>query len=263
MKKLSIALVLALGIYSCKKTVDPPKNGSTESKTEQVESFKIDSVKVADSVVVSKTLKSAKSVQVLVFPTLKNKTVLDSIYAPTQLKFEGYDKASMQHYLEKEVKTALSQAKSGDTSYQPDFEQTWWDNSSMKLVSNTNDILTLSYFGDGFSGGAHGYYFENYKVFDLKDNKVISQNDVFNNPKDAKWSKILMDHFVNKDQKEMLLVDKIELNNNFYFDKDQITFVYNQYEITAYAAGVVKISVPFKDIKADLKESFVQRTNSK
>jgi hypothetical protein len=57
----------------------------------------------------------------------------------------------------------------------------------------------------------------------------------------------------------MMLVDKIELNNNFYFDQNKITFVYNQYEITAYAAGVVYITLNFKDIKEQLKPEFISR----
>ena len=56
-----------------------------------------------------------------------------------------------------------------------------------------------------------------------------------------------------------MLVDKIELNNNFYFDQNKITFVYNQYEITAYAAGVVYITLNFKDIKEQLKPEFISR----
>lgn len=77
------------------------------------------------------------------------------------------------------------------------------------------------------------------------------------------WNKILMKNFKNPDQKEMLLVDKIPVNNNFYFDSQNITFVYNQYEITAYAAGVVEISIPFSELKPYLKPEFISRNNIK
>ena len=117
----------------------------------------------------------------------------------------------------------------------------------------------MQYAGNGYSGGAHGYYFESYKTFDLKNNKVISQNDIFKNPTDATWNKILQNHFDEPEQKEMLLVDTIEPNNNFFFDPDKITFVYNQYEITAYAAGVVYITLNFKDIKDQLKPEFINQ----
>ena len=50
-------------------------------------------------------------------------------------------------------------------------------------------------------------------------------------------------------------------DEDYYFDKDKITFVYNQYEITAYAAGVVYITLNFKDIKDQLKPGFIKQYN--
>ena len=133
----------------------------------------------------------------------------------------------------------------------------------MKVFSNKNDILTISYENDGFSGGAHGYYGITYKNFDLKNNKTIQLSDIFKDINKVDWNKILMKNFKNPDQKEMLLVDKIPVNNNFYFDSQNITFVYNQYEITAYAAGVVEISIPFSELKPYLKPEFISRNNIK
>ena len=133
----------------------------------------------------------------------------------------------------------------------------------MKVFSNQNDILTISYENDGFSGGAHGYYNILFKNFDLKTNAVIQLSDIFKDINKVDWNKILMKNFKNPDQKEMLLVDKIPVNNNFYFDSQNITFVYNQYEITAYAAGVVGISIPFSELKPYLKPEFISRNNIK
>ena len=60
-------------------------------------------------------------------------------------------------------------------------------------------------------------------------------------------------------QSEMLLVKEIPLNDNFYFDQDHLYFLYNQYEITAYAAGPVLIKVPFSAIQTILKSEFKKR----
>ena len=45
----------------------------------------------------------------------------------------------------------------------------------------------------------------------------------------------------------------------FYFDKENLYFLYNQYEITAYAAGPVLIKIPFSDIKLMVKPEFLKR----
>jgi len=257
MKNLIAILSFSVLLSSCNKTentkVSTTKSDSIETKKE----FAIDSLRVQDSVQVAKTLTLSFEKQILLFPDIINKTLLDSIYKPANISSEDYSKKTLSGILEKFKTESLK--KDDSQEYMPEFKQTWEEMSAMKLISNQDDVLTLQYAGNGYSGGAHGYYFESYKAFDLKNNKVISQNDIFKNPTDVNWNKILQNHFDEPEQKEMLLVDKIELNNNFFFDQNKITFVYNQYEITAYAAGVVYITLNFKDIKDQLKPEFIQQ----
>ncbi len=251
---------MSIGILliSCSKNDNKLMSRSSESDSLKTKNeFVIDSVRVQDSMQVGKTLTLSFSKQVLVFPDIKNKTLLDSIYKPANISAEEYSKPVLTAFLEKYKTESLKKDESQE--YTPESKQTWDEESAMKMVSNQDNVLTLKYFGSGYSGGAHGYYFESYKAFDLKNNKVISQADIFKNPADTNWDKILKNHFDEPEQKEMLLVDKIQLNNNFFFDQNKITFVYNQYEITAYAAGVVYITLNFEDIKDQLKPEFVSQ----
>lgn len=258
MKKLITIFSLGIILASCTKKTEVinevRKNNSDSLETKK--EFAIDSIRVQDSLQVAKTLTLSFEKQILLFPDITNKTILDSIYKPANITSEDYSKKTLSGILEKFKTESLK--KDDSQEYMPEFKQTWDEVSNMKLVSHQNDVLILQYAGSGYSGGAHGYYFETYKVFDLKNNKVISQNDIFKNPTDFNWNKILQNHFDEPEQKEMLLVDKIELNNNFFFDQNKIIFVYNQYEITAYAAGVVYITLNFKDIKDQLKPEFIQ-----
>ncbi len=258
MKKLFSVLSVGILLISCSKTGS--KNVSETAKSDSLRTkneFVIDSVKVQDSLQVAKTLTLSFEKQVLIFPDIQNKTLLDSIYKPANISAEEYSKPVLKALLEKYKTESLKKDESQE--YTPESKQTWEDESAMKVVSNQNNVLTLKYFGSGYSGGAHGYYFESYKAFDLKNNRVISQADIFKNPNDPAWDAVLKNHFDQPEQKEMMLVDKIELNNNFFFDQNKITFVYNQYEITAYAAGVVYIILNFKDIQDQLKPEFVSQ----
>ncbi|MCG2793702.1 MAG: RsiV family protein [Weeksellaceae bacterium] len=221
--------------------------------------FVIDSVKVQDSMVINKNLTTSFSKQILVFPSIENKVILDSIYKDALVETKSYDKNALKAALERQMQQSFASTKENSKDWSPDFKQTWDETSGMKEISHKDDILTLLYSGSGYSGGAHGYYFESYKVFDLNRNVVINQTDIFKNPKDPSWNKILNDHFTDADQREMLLVDQIEPNNNFYFDDQKITFVYNQYEITAYAAGVVYITINFSEVKNRLKPEFISQ----
>ncbi|MCB4235346.1 RsiV family protein [Kaistella anthropi] len=126
-----------------------------------------------------------------------------------------------------------------------------------------DDFITIQYTASGYTGGAHGYYNEIYKVFDLKTNKTLQLSDILKVQDAEIWSRILMDHFLKNDlekgQAAALLVKEIPLNNNFYFDKEYLYFLYNQYEIAAYAAGSVLIKIPLSEIKPFLNDEFKTR----
>ena len=47
--------------------------------------------------------------------------------------------------------------------------------------------------------------------------------------------------------------DKFSVNNNFSIGKDGLNFVYNNYEITAYAYGPTELFIPYKSIKKVIK----------
>ena len=264
MKNFIAIVSFSILLTSCNKTVEKKitLNKGKDSVATPAQ-LVVDSVRVQDSLVVTKNLTTAFDKQLLVFPSIENKVILDSIYKDALVETKNYDKQSLLDDLMRQKQKSFDKTKADSKDYTPDFKQTWEESSAMKVVSHRDSILTLKYFGDGYSGGAHGYYFESYKVFDLNKNVIINQNDIFKNPKDPAWDKLLKSHFDEPEQKNMLLVDKIELNNNFFFDDKKITFVYNQYEITAYAAGVVNITLNFKDIKDQLKPEFIKQYNIK
>ena len=259
--------VLLLTLLNCKKEDSSAVKIAESSKAEEVmvNLLSTDSVQVADSVKLDENLTAAFKSAVLVFPNLTNKTLLDSIYLPVNIKLKEYSKENISMELNAQKKQYYDDTKKALEDWKPDFAQTWEQNSDMKLFSELRDFITIKYTSDGYTGGAHGYYNELYRVFDLKTNKNIQLADLLK-VKDAKiWSRILMDHFLKNDlgkgQAEMLLVKEITLTENFYFDQEHLYFHYNQYEITAYAAGPVVIKIPLSEIKPFLNQDFRTKLN--
>ncbi|KIA88699.1 DUF3298 and DUF4163 domain-containing protein [Kaistella jeonii] len=260
-----ISITLSLFLFSCnkeKKTVEAASK--VKEKTIIVpEKFEVDSVKVDDSLKVDKNLTIAFRSKLLVFNQIKDSALLDSVYARENIHSTNYSKANLTKELEAKKAKFYKETKDGLKDWKPDFKTTWNNNSDMTVYSNRNDLLTVKYSGDGFTGGAHGYYYEFYKVFDLKNNKTLHLSDILTEQDPKIWSRILMDNFLKNDlgkgQAEMLLVKEIPLTENFYLGKDHLYFLYNQYEITAYAAGPVLIKVPFSAIKPLLKSEFKTR----
>lgn len=261
----TISTLLLLFLISCNQEKKSVKSSSqmTENTVSAPEKFTTDSIKVDDSLKIDKNLTVAFKSKLLVFPQIKDSILLDSIYAKEQIHASNYSKANLIKELQAKKNQFYQETKDGLKDYKPDFKQTWSNNSDMNIFSNKNDLLTIKYSGDGFTGGAHGYYYEFYKVFDLKNNKTLHLSDILSEQNPKIWSRILMDNFLKNDlekgQAEMLLVKEIPLNENFYLGDNYLYFLYNQYEITAYAAGPVLIKVPFSAIKPLLKSEFKTR----
>lgn len=261
----AISIFLFFALISCNKEKKIPEGTSriTEIKDSISEKLAIDSVQIDDSLKINENLTVAFQSKLLVFPQIKDSILLDSIYSKVEIHTSNYSKANLLKELQAKKSQFYQETKDGLKDWKPDFKQSWNNNSDMNIFSNKNDLLTIKYSGDGFTGGAHGYYYEFYKVFDLQTKKTLQLSDVLSDKNPKIWSKILMDHFLKNDlekgQAEMLLVKEIPLIENFYLGDENLYFLYNQYEITAYAAGPVLIKVPFSAIKPLLKNQFKTR----
>jgi hypothetical protein len=218
----------------------------------------VDTVSFNDSVKINKDFAYNFDYSLLVFPSIENKSLLDSIYKPVlDTVLPEYSKAALLSAITTQVHQSLADAIEDI----PDGEWEYDSETSMDIFSQTNNLLTLHYSQGGYSGGAHGWYGESYNVFDLQRNKSISNTNIFKDVNDESFSKILLKYFKkdsNEDQKDCLFSDTIPINNNFFFDKESITFVYNIYEIMPYACGMTTITVPFAEITKYLKPEFTE-----
>ncbi len=263
MKKIILPTILCSFLL-----INCNKNTQTEKKSEEISPalpahFKVDSVQVKDSIALTDSLILHYNKVVLSFEGIENKALLDSIYSQEKIRAANYSPAELKKAITADKENFYAENKESLKEWTPDFKQSWNKNSHMKILSEQNGYLTLKYYGDGFTGGAHGYYYEFYKVFDLEKNKTLQLADVLISQNADIWDRILMDNFLKNDlelgQSKMLLVKRIPLTRNFYFDNNNLYFLYNQYEIAAYAAGPVRIKVPFSDIKPILTAEIKNR----
>lgn len=269
--------VLALSSFfvftACKKN---ESTGPATEKSDYKESGKlmVDSVKVSDSTKITDSLKVKYTSKLLVFPELKDKTLLDSIYFQNK-DIKDFSKTGLQNYLENEKIRYFSSVKNDNKDWLSDitYAQDWYTSSYMNLISNTNGYMHIQYVGSGYEGGAHDNYGFAERVFDLKKNKKLELKDITSMPK-AKIEAILMKNINNINSgtsdaegevknSEMLLVEKIPANNNFYFDQKNLYFHYSPYEIAAFAAGDITIPISWEELGVTLNEEFKERMKIK
>jgi len=119
-----------------------------------------------------------------------------------------------------------------------------------------DSILVCEIDESTFTGGAHGSYSESYINVDKATGHVVSLSDIC----DPAHEKELIDAIVKQimadngcttleqlqeDHAIFLLCDEPMVASQFYYGPDGITFVYNEYEIAPYAAGVIKATLPY------------------
>jgi len=267
--------VLALSSFfifsACKKTETQHTTiETTEIKPEQ---WVIDSVSINDSVRLSDSLQLKFSSKMLVFPLIKDKKLLDSIYMKKNIS--DFSKTGLQNMLHGEKNAYFENVRKDSKDWISDitFSQEWYEDNTMKLISHTNDYLHIQYFGGSYSGGAHDNYAYMERVFDIKNSKKLELKDITSMPT-AKIEELLKKN-INKtnsgttDEKgevnnsDMLLVDKIPATANFYFDEKNLYFHYSPYEITAFAAGDIEIPISWEELKGTLNPEFKERMKIK
>lgn len=109
-----------------------------------------------------------------------------------------------------------------------------------------------------YTGGAHGIYMSSYLNLNLKTLTPIRLTDLFVPDyelplTDLLWNQLMADNNVatHEELEDMGYTSTGELTptENFYLDRDGITFYYNVYDIAPYVMGPVKISLPYDAVR--------------
>ncbi|PWN66346.1 RsiV family protein [Chryseobacterium oncorhynchi] len=269
--------VLALSsffVFSACNKKDAAVTPIVKSEEKKSNEFLVDSVIVKDSTKVIDSLKLAFTSKLLVFPTLKDKALLDSIYFQNE-KIKDFSKAGLQTYLENKKNSYFNTMKNDNKDWYSDmtYAQEWYSNSYMNLKSNINGYMHIQYTTSAYIGGAHDEYGFSERVFDLKKNKKLELKDITSMPENNleamlmknldKISSGTMDENGGVKNSEMLLVEKIPTSENFYFDEKNLYFHYSPYEIAAFAAGDITIPISWEELNGTINAEFKERMKIK
>jgi len=147
----------------------------------------------------------------------------------------------------------------------PDFPGAWYLMDSTSIVNNTPEILCVKNTMENYLGGAHGAYNVIYTNFDMKTGNVLYVKDVFVKGADNKLSKMIeaavrKQYEVKPNEKLTdagFFENKIYPNENFAITKDGIEFLFNQYEVAAYALGPVEVKFTYKELEGLLNKNII------
>ncbi|WP_415326561.1 DUF3298 domain-containing protein [Chryseobacterium sp. MMS23-Vi53] len=268
-KKEFIWMILLLCIiFACKEIEFKNNNVQADNPSKLI----IDSVIEEDSIKISDSMSMKYSAQLLLFPNLNDKKLLDSIYSNKNIT--DFSKGGLQKFLVKEKKDLIENSKKIVKFSKLKSRQDWKYVSQMNLKLNKNDYLYIQYYDSKSEEGNKDVYRYKEKVFDLKNHKrmVISDITAMSETKLADLIKVnlskttMMQQMQKYDSKayEILSSLSVPVTNNFYFDDNNLYFHYNMNQLTEnYDIGDIIIPVSWDDLKGTLKPEFMQRMKIK
>lgn len=255
MKKLLFIILVFFGILSC--TPPAPKNIPLTFDTIR-EDTKIyasnDSTKPYLNLTMSFTYPVA----------YKNDTIIDKLQKDFVLAFLGED------YAGRSPKGAFDAYKKDFAEKSLELASAMSDDLSMfgecyeKIITEVADtagsIITVKTERDSYMGGAHGSYNLRYNLIDKESGELLTEKDIFDNYSEGKVIPLILKVLSDKygDSLNDVIFDKNDIhpNGNFFFDKDGLVYVYNEYEIAPYSTGTIVITIPYKDVNGLLSPLF-------
>lgn len=140
----------------------------------------------------------------------------------------------------------------------------WNMEAYTKVERQTDKYLMLHTNTNWFMGGNHPISMEYYYIYNRKNFKRITLDDLFQKGFDQKFLNIAEEIF--RKQEGLNSGDKLSeengyffenqrfiLNDNFILTEKGIKFLFNVYEIKPYVAGITELEIPYQQLKALLK----------
>lgn len=132
-----------------------------------------------------------------------------------------------------------------------------------KQLKNGNHLELFSINNYQYLGGAHGLPTLAYYVFDMNNKKPLELDDVVISGKKSileklayeAYIKYLLDQDINPD--DMAETWEFYLTDNFSFNKDGITFLYQPYAIGPYVMGMPELTIKYQDLKGVIKAEYL------
>jgi len=262
MKRLGI-LLISLSVIACqseKKTTDQTDSVASSTTSSSL-TFKYDSLQVF-----SKQIKPAKKENTdtayakIVYPIFSDQKLNLLIEQMAVKAAEQTDQNTNKTY--KELATSFVEGFDEFNKENGGTQSAWFLDDQTKVLVSQPDYLCLEHSNVSYAGGAHANSAMVYWNLDPKTLKEITLESMIKegglpeltaiaekifrkNEKLSPTASLKDGYFFEK--------DTFSLNRNFTITKEGLKFLYNPYEIKAFAYGSTELLIPFSELKAVAK----------
>ncbi|MDD2798736.1 MAG: DUF3298 domain-containing protein [Bacteroidales bacterium] len=135
-------------------------------------------------------------------------------------------------------------------------------NTDLNIKFNKANLLSYTVQRYDYTGGAHGMTTDSCFTILLNKGRFLTQEDLFDEASLDKIATLIVKQIASNnkvddpdklEEQGYFSVKEIYPNGNIFATNEGITWIYNPYDIAAYAIGSVVVTLPYSDIKAYLK----------
>ncbi len=145
----------------------------------------------------------------------------------------------------------------------PDYGMGWYYKADARALFVTDSLISIQADADVFTGGAHGMFSTTFINVNAKTGAPYLLDSFLKPGYQSLLNQLGEEEFRKEnDMADTTTLDgagfefaenRFQLNENYGFRKEGIVFVFNSYEIAAYAVGPTEIIIPYEKLKGWFK----------
>ncbi|MBW3129174.1 DUF3298 and DUF4163 domain-containing protein [Hymenobacter profundi] len=154
---------------------------------------------------------------------------------------------------------AIFQQMEADTSrsgHRPMAMLNYTDERDTYVLWNADNLLSLGLFTYSYAGGAHGNYGTHVLSFDTRSGRPLPYDAIFRPDAKPRLEALLARYArpslglkPNEPLRNALFEETLPVTRNVYLTSGGAVFVYQPYEVAAYAYGEVRVFVPLRELR--------------
>lgn len=136
---------------------------------------------------------------------------------------------------------------------------------SPKILNSQGPLATIVLNTSNYLGSAHGSSSQQYFNFDLKQQKMLTLDDVIEANQHTRLKQLahdvfkawVMDNKLAESVEDYEQAWKFDLSKNYYLGRQGLILQYQEYEIGPYAVGLPRLTIPYDQLVGVLKSDYL------
>ena len=262
----AVAGTLALGVVSCveRETEVATYENNYEQTLVQDDSA---SVQINHSIEYYKSFKGGRALRNKINDAIVRScfgeeyaglTVEEASDAVSDTLISGYQKDAGQSY---EEYLAYSNENESDDYWDPATFCNWYYRTVGAFGDEFMNLLTYQVLSESYTGGAHGMYYSIPYIINIKNGEIVTENDLFLPGYVAPVTGLIKDRLESEqgsDTFETMSQDGMVPNGKCGVSIEGVTWFFQPYEIASYAEGIIKVTVPWAELKPYLNSEYIK-----